>query len=319
MKRSSAHLPTSKAARRATPLEISKRQKRRVAPSSGLTATFSPLSGREGTAPNRHVPRQKTVNGVAGQGSDAPVFVLTCEHGGNTIPAAYKAMFSGAKEVLDSHRGWDLGALRVAESMARQLDVQLFFSKTSRLLVELNRSVGHPSLFSEFTAILPVADRQDIINRYWRPYRDQVTSHIDNLVQAGCRVVHLSIHSFTPIWEGQPRKTSIGLLYDPRRSGEKLLCDLWKRELKREFPGFVIHSNQPYKGIADGFTTTLRRRFDLHVRWPGEYNGIEIEINQSLIFPATGGRIHEIADMMCRSLTKCASALASFRECGSSD
>ncbi|MCA9011187.1 MAG: N-formylglutamate amidohydrolase [Planctomycetaceae bacterium] len=314
MRRSSARLPTSKAARRATPLEISKRQKRPIAPSSGLTVTSSPLSGGEGAATRRQKPRQQIFNCVGGQGSGGTVFVLTCEHGGNRIPAAYKALFSGAQDVLDSHRGWDLGALRVAESMASRLDTQLFSSKTSRLLVELNRSIGHPSLFSEFTTNRPMVERQGIINRYWQPYRDQVTSHIDNLVQAGCRVVHLSIHSFTPIWESRPRKTSIGLLYDPRRSGEKLLCDLWKRKLKQEFPGFVIHSNQPYKGIADGFTTTLRRRFDLDVHWPGEYNGIEIEINQSLIFPATGRRIHEIAHAICRSLTTCATALASFRE-----
>ncbi len=318
MKRSSARLPTSKAARRATPLSISKPRKQPIAPSSGLTASFSPLSGGEGTAPKRKKPRRKLVNGVAGQSSDATVFVLTCEHGGNRIPAAYKALFSGAQDVLDSHRGWDPGALRVAESMARQLDVQLFFSKTSRLLVELNRSIGHPSLFSEFTAILPVADRQEIINRYWQPYRDQVTSHIDNLVQAGCRVVHVSIHSFTPIWEGKPRKTSVGLLYDPRRAGEKSLCDSWKPELKRELPGFVIHSNQPYRGVADGFTTSLRRRFDLDVHWPGQYNGIEIEIKHSLIYPATGRQIHSIAEVICRSLEKCATDLENFREGGKS-
>ena len=314
MKRNSARLPSSKALRRSTPSEISKRQTRRIAPSSGLPATFSPLSGGEETTPKRQKPRRKIVNGVAGPGSDATVFVLTCEHGGNRIPAAYKALFSGAQDVLESHRGWDPGALLVAESMAGQLSVPLFSSKTSRLLVELNRSIGHPSLFSEFTAILPVADRQEIINRYWQPYRDQVTSHIDNLVQAGCRVVHVSIHSFTPIWEGKPRKTSIGLLYDPRRAGEKSLCDSWKPALKQELPGFVIHSNQPYRGIADGFTTSLRRRFDLDVHWPGQYNGIEIEIKQSLIYPATGRQIHSIAEVMCRSLTKCATALASFRK-----
>ena len=302
MKRCSARLPTSKAARRATPLEISKRQKRRIAPSSGLTASFSPLSGGEGPAPKRKKPRRKLVNGVAGQSSDATVFVLTCEHGGNRIPAAYKALFSGAQDVLDSHRGWDPGALRVAESMAGQLSVPLFSAKTSRLLVELNRSIGHPSLFSEFSSILPVVEQQEIINLYWRPYRDQVTSHIDNLMQAGCRVIHLSVHSFTPIWEGKPRKTSIGLLYDPRRAGEKSLCEAWKSVLKQKLPGYAIHSNQPYRGILDGFTTSLRRRFDVDLDWPGEYCGIEIEVNQSLIHPATGRQIHAMADLLCHCL-----------------
>ena len=31
--------------------------------------------------------------------------LLTCEHGGNTIPRAYAPLFRGASRVLASHRG----------------------------------------------------------------------------------------------------------------------------------------------------------------------------------------------------------------------
>ena len=237
------------------------------------------------------------------------VVVLTCEHGGNRIPSAYRALFSDAERILKSHRGWDPGALNVAKAMSKLLGVELFSSTTSRLLVELNRSLGHRSLFSEFTQNLPVAEQHQIINRYWQPYRDEVTARVDSLVNAGCQVVHLSVHSFTPIWEGTPRKTSIGLLYDPRRPLERSLCKSWKARLRDAQPEYSIHSNQPYRGVADGFTTTLRRRYDTGTGSNGQYNGIEVEINQALVHPATVRQIHSIAALLSQSLIACENRL----------
>ncbi len=223
------------------------------------------------------------------------VIVLTCEHGGHHIPAAYRRLFSGADDVLKSHRGWDPGALRVAEAMSGMLGAKLYSSNTSRLLVELNRSIGHRALFSEFTRALPAAEKQSIIDNYWQPYRDEVTAHIDSLFHAGDRVIHLSIHSFTPVWEGSLRKTSIGLLYDPRRPDERSFCETWKLNLRQGQPEYAIHSNQPYRGIADGFTTWLRRRFDAATLPKGTYIGVEVEINQSLIQPASISQIQVMA------------------------
>lgn len=228
------------------------------------------------------------------------MFVLTCEHGGYSIPASYRALFSDAEDVLKSHRGWDPGALRIAEAMSGMLGAILFSSTTSRLLIELNRSIEHRSLFSEFTASLPFTEKQQMIDKYWQPYRDSVTAHIDNLVNAGHSVIHLSIHSFTPVWESTPRRTSIGLLYDPRRIHERMYCEAWKTTLRQQQPDYTIHSNQPYRGISDGFTTSLRRRFDIAARSSGSYIGIEVEINHSLIYPAATRQIKSIAALLCQ-------------------
>lgn len=51
--------------------------------------------------------------------------VLSCEHGGNRVPGPWKDRFRGARDVLDSHRGWDPGALSLARSRARALDATL--------------------------------------------------------------------------------------------------------------------------------------------------------------------------------------------------
>ncbi len=228
------------------------------------------------------------------------VIVITCEHGGNKIPAVYRSLFSGAEEVLKSHRGWDPGALAVAKAMAARLGANLFSSTTSRLLVELNRSLGHSSLFSNYTASLPAGQRKQIVDKYWQPYRDEVTAHMEELVNAGHRVIHLSIHSFTPVWDGKLRRTRIGLLYDPRRLNERSFCTTWKAELRQQCPEHTFHSNQPYKGIADGFTTWLRRHLAASESCEGTYAGIEIEINQALIHPSTMSRIEAIAELLCQ-------------------
>src|SRR5690606_9080611 len=76
--------------------------------------------------------------------------VLSCEHGGNRVPPRYKDRFKDAEKLLESHRGYDLGALAVARRMAAALGAPLFYSRVSRLVVDLNRSQHHPRLFSEF-------------------------------------------------------------------------------------------------------------------------------------------------------------------------
>ena len=202
-------------------------------------------------------------------------FLISCEHGGNRIPAAYRALFAGHGEVLRSHRAYDPGALRMARDLAAALNAPLHACTVSRLLIELNRSPRHARLYSEFTRDAGAELRRELLDRYYLPYRDAVETRIGELTASGLRVVHLSSHSFTPELDGAVRDADVGLLYDPRRGGERALCREWRLALARHAPGLKVRMNYPYAGTADGFTTYLRRRF------PGtDYLGIELEINQ---------------------------------------
>ena len=82
-------------------------------------------------------------------------YIITCEHGGNRIPAAYRSLFRGQRALLDSHRGHDPGSLVMATALADTFRAPLVASTTSRLLVDLNRSIGHRQLFSEATRGAP--------------------------------------------------------------------------------------------------------------------------------------------------------------------
>lgn len=210
----------------------------------------------------------------AGRRPIRPVeLVITCEHGGNRIPAAYRRAFAHAGHALQSHRGYDPGALLLAREFARKLHAALVFSTTSRLLVELNRSPGHRNQFSTYSRRLPAEVRNEIVRRYYEPYRKAVEAEVLRGVRRGRQVVHLSCHSFTPRLAGVVRHTDVGLLFDPHRPSEAKLCRRWQTDL---LPHVRVRRNYPYRGWADGLTTYLRTRFPDRA-----YVGIELEVNQN--------------------------------------
>lgn len=204
--------------------------------------------------------------------------VITCEHAGNTVPPAFQNLFAGAKEALSTHRGWDVGALSIAQYLAQDLQTPLFFESTSRLLIEMNRSLDNPALFSEYTKALDKAAQLQLIEEVYLPYRHQVISALSGIIDRSQTVLHLSIHTFTPILGQEIRKTGIGLLFDPERTLEVEFCKSLRKSLQQNLPGIQIDFNLPYKGTDDGFTTFLRKEFSAQ-----QYCGIEIEVNQKYV------------------------------------
>lgn len=202
--------------------------------------------------------------------------VLSCEHGGNRIPAAYRHLFAGNESVLGTHRGLDIGALATARAISSSLGAPLVLAEISRLLVDLNRSPHHRNLFSAYTRACSEQMQQTILQDYYYPYRQR----LEQLIRERCRykqpVLHLSIHSFTPKLGRQLRNADIGLLYDPARKSERDFCLQLQALLTAS--GLRTRRNYPYRGNADGMTTFLRR-----VLPATAYLGIEIEINQKLV------------------------------------
>ena len=199
--------------------------------------------------------------------------LLTCEHGGNDVPSAYQHLFEDARHVLETHRGWDIGILPFAEEMARDLQAPLISSTVSRLLVELNRSLGHPQLFSEFSERLPGKARQELLKKYYFPHRATVAEAVQRALEYG-RVFHVTVHSFTPELNGQVRNADVTFLYDYRRKQEREVSTLWQEELEKRLP-VKVRRNYPYRGHTDGLTTALRKRWG-----ESDYVGICIEVNQ---------------------------------------
>ena len=199
------------------------------------------------------------------------------------MPPAWRALFKGRDALLDTHRGWDPGALTLAREMAAAFDAPLFHSETTRLLIDLNRSLGTPQLYSEFTRGLPAAERQRIVAEEYRPHHAPIEAWMRDATARGGRVVHIASHSFTPVLDGVVRTADVGFLYDPGRPGEVALATRWLDALRALRPDLRLRRNYPYLGKSDGLTFRMRRRYPSDV-----YVGIELEVNQQ--FVRSGGR-----------------------------
>ena len=211
------------------------------------------------------------------------------------MPAPYKPLFRGAKEVLASHRGYDIGALGVALRMASALLLPLIHSTVTRLLIDLNRSLDEHDVFSEFSRDLPVSEHDVLIATYYAPYRQSVERCIASAIVAGHRVLHVGVHSCTDVLNGTQRDLDISWLFDEARSDEHDLCTAWRDGLSHLAPDHRLPFNEPYRGADDGLTTTLRAHFA-----PCDYLGIEIEVRQSMI--TTAKAQHATGDLLARSL-----------------
>jgi predicted N-formylglutamate amidohydrolase len=222
--------------------------------------------------------------------------VLTCEHADHRIPRAYASLFTGAGEVVRSHRGWDPGALPLARLLARRLAEPLLATRWCRLLVESNRSPTNPRIWSRYTKGLPAEERAEILARYWRPHREEVERAVAEALARGERVVHVAVHSFTPVMDGVVRNADVGLLFDSRRKHESAFARRWAESLRANDPALRVRYNYPYLGLADGLSTALRR---LHP--PSRYLGFELEVNQAR---STAGDWRRLGDRLAVSLAE---------------
>lgn len=224
--------------------------------------------------------------------------ILTCEHAGKEIPEQFSHLFKKADKVLNSHRGWDPGALEIADFFSKSLQIPVFTYPFTRLLIEPNRSIGHLHSFSEFSNSLSNDEKTKLIQNFYLPHRNRIEDKVAKLVNKGRTVIHIGIHTFTPELNGVPRNFDVGLLYDPKHQLEKEFCKHWKNNLSLISSDLKIKMNQPYKGSSDGLTTYLRKKFG-----STQYLGIELEVNQQLYFEETQ-YFENLSDWLIQSFKK---------------
>ncbi|MDZ7791033.1 MAG: N-formylglutamate amidohydrolase [Xanthomonadales bacterium] len=209
-------------------------------------------------------------------GRKPPVSALiTCEHASNEVPARWRHLFVGHEAELASHRGWDAGTAELGHKLADRLEAPLLAGRATRLLIDLNRSAGHPRRYSEWTRKLPRAERARIEREWWLPHWRAYRSHLENLPG---RVIHIACHSFTPVFDGKPRRLDIGLLYDSARQPEKAFCLELRRLIEARRPDLRVRMNAPYRGTANGLGQQHRRQFPAD-----RLITIELEIGQHLV------------------------------------
>ena len=221
---------------------------------------------------------------------NTPALMITCEHASNALPdfvlRAFRDSDGIPDEVLASHRGYDIGAYKIFSILVKRLKPDFHSaSKFSRLVVDMNRSSTSKSFYSEYTSSLPSTVKARMLS-LWEKYREKIESFVAGKIpekqrkaakEAPLKVIHLGIHSFTPVLNGVERDADVGILYDPSRPSEAKIAEILIKNILDREPSLRIRKNYPYLGKSDGLTTTLRQKFG------PSYAGLEIEINQKLL------------------------------------
>lgn len=183
--------------------------------------------------------------------------VLVCEHASAHIPAAWGDLGLSPDARL-AHIAWDPGALDLARGLSRLLDACLVHAPVSRLVYDLNRAPDQagamPARSEVFdipgNAAIPPEERAARTRAVYVPFHDDLHVEISRRMALGLAPVIVTIHSFTPVWHGQPRRVEFGVIHDAD--------DRLAREILAHAPqGLTTRLNEPYSA-ADGVTHTLR-------------------------------------------------------------
>ena len=199
---------------------------------------------------------------------------LSCEHGGNQVPDIYKHLFQNQEEILNTHRGYDKGALELYKTLLHIKDTYFSISnETTRLLVDCNRSLFRQNLFSPFTNSLDDVTKKQILDHYYYPYRNTFYENVKDVVLHGNTVFHISVHAFTPEIDGKIRNADIGILFNPIHGIEKTVAKYWRKILNEILPDLTVRLNYPFFGKPDGVVAPMRKEFK------NKYLGFELELN----------------------------------------
>lgn len=215
--------------------------------------------------------------------------VLVCEHASRLIPAALGNLGLDPQAQC-SHAAWDIGALELAFDLSAELDAPLVAARVSRLVYDCNRPPeamdAIPARSERFdipgNAALDPKRRADRARAVYEPF---CAALADTLDRQPAPPVMITVHSFTPVFHGQPRTVEMGILHDADDRVARALL----REASRRTP-LRVGMNQPYAAV-DGVTHSLR----LHAL-PRRLPNVMIELRNDLLDTPRG--VARIAAML---------------------
>ena len=234
-------------------------------------------------------------------------FLLTCDHYGRAIPRALGDLGLPEGE-LERHIAWDIGIAGVANALAEHLDAHLIAQRYSRLVIDCNRPPCAASSIPRLSEATDIPGNEGLARdaaearrqAVFDPYHRRIAEVIEHRLRENVPTVLVSLHSFTPVYEGTARPWHIGTLYNRDTRLPPLLLRLLRAE-----PDLVVGDNEPY-AVSDATDYTI----PVH----GEARGLMntgIEIRQDLIADRAGQQ--QWADRLARVLCEVETTLRAQR------
>ena len=203
---------------------------------------------------------------------------LTCDHAGRRLPRKLGDLGVGAAD-LDRHIAWDIGAAGLAERLSELLGAALVMQRYSRLVIDCNRPPTAPSSIAARSDGAEIPGNSGLsaqqahtrLREVFDPYHDRIDAELELRRRADRRTALVSVHSFTPVFQGESRPWDLGLLYNRDPGYARVISE----ELKGS--GLNVGHNAPY-AVSDVTDYTIpvhgERRAIPHVM---------VEVRQDLI------------------------------------
>ena len=181
--------------------------------------------------------------------------LVLCEHASNAFPQRFGTLGLG-DAARQSHAAWDPGALELARALADHLHAPLVAAGVSRLLYDCNRPPEAPGAMPAQSEVFEIPGNRDLdararaarVREIYQPFLDEVAR-----TQRATRPRALvTMHTFTPVYNGARRAVEIGVLHD----ADSRLADAMLARAASD-PAFDTRRNQPY-GPEDGVTHSLK-------------------------------------------------------------
>jgi predicted N-formylglutamate amidohydrolase len=177
-------------------------------------------------------------------GSDAARIFVTCEHASEHFPVPWRLGPSDAW-LVGTHWAYDIGAEWVARAIAARLGAIAVLSRFSRLIVDPNRAETDSALIRDTADGRPIALNDEVRSEdraqrlaLWNGYHDTVDAC---LARSEARIL-LSVHTFTPVYEGRTRQLEVGVLSNRDAGLGRQVCTALSDA------GFAVLENEPYSG-----------------------------------------------------------------------
>ncbi len=241
-------------------------------------------------------PEEAPAAGAENAGAAAP-FLLIGDHAGRAVPARLSDL-GLAPEIFETHIACDHGVKGLGLRLASELRACFIHQRYSRLVIDCNRPPGAADSIPAISdgVVIPGNDRGDEATPQARrraifdPYHARIEGELEARSAKGRSTVLVSLHSFTPVFQGFARPWRFGVLHrgDSPFSAAMLT-------LLRETLGEEVGENEPYAMDDTDYTVPAHRQ-------GRTVDYLELEVRQDVI--ATTGDQATVAGWIGRLLGK---------------
>ncbi len=220
---------------------------------------------------------------IGRQSAESPILVV-CDHASQFVPGRLHGLEIDSA-CFEQHIAYDIGAAGVSRMLARHLNASAVLAGFSRLVIDANRFLtAHDSIpsISDGTVIkgneaMTMTESLLRVEELFIPYHYEINRAIKGVCQFYNMPLVMSVHSYTPVFQGFERPWEIGVLWEGDDGVASMLIDYL-----RENTDYHIGENEPYHACNPvGYTIKT------HAETKG-YPHVLVEIRQDLIADQQG-------------------------------